>query len=110
LNVSADDSRGVDQGLRVVGGQGRGAASHGLKPDIVVITVGCKVPHLHHDFCVKRAEACWGRTAAMTARIHKTTDEEFEIQVRNLVRVVSACTLGLWSFAAGLLIGTFYLF
>ena len=26
---------------------------------------------------------------------------------RNLVRVVSACTLGLWSFAIGLLIGTF---
>jgi hypothetical protein len=46
----------------------------------------------------------------MTARIHKTTDEEFEVQVRNLVRIVSACTLGLWSFSAGLLIGTFYLF
>jgi hypothetical protein len=27
--------------------------------------------------------------------------------LRNLVRIVSACTLGLWSFAAGLLIGTF---
>jgi hypothetical protein len=27
--------------------------------------------------------------------------------LRNLVRVVSACTLGLWSFAVGLLIGTF---
>jgi hypothetical protein len=46
----------------------------------------------------------------MTARTYKTTDEEFEVQVRNLVRIVSACTLGLWSFAAGLLIGTFYLF
>jgi hypothetical protein len=42
---------------------------------------------------------------------HKTTDEaEYELQVRNLVRVVSVCTLGLWSFAAGLLIGIFYLF
>jgi len=26
---------------------------------------------------------------------------------RNLARLVSACTLGLWAFAAGLLIGTF---
>ncbi|WP_161854719.1 hypothetical protein [Bradyrhizobium sp. CCBAU 051011] len=46
----------------------------------------------------------------MAARFHETTDEEFEVQCRNLVRVVSACTLGLWSFSAGLLIGTFYLF
>ena len=46
----------------------------------------------------------------MTARPYKTTDEEFEVEMRNLVRIVSACTLGLWSFAAGLLIGTFYLF
>jgi hypothetical protein len=46
----------------------------------------------------------------MTARSYKITDEEFELQVRNLVRIVSACTLGLWSFSAGLLIGTFYLF
>ena len=46
----------------------------------------------------------------MTAQLNKITDEEFEVQVRNLVRVVSACTLGLWSFSAGLLIGTFYLF
>jgi len=27
--------------------------------------------------------------------------------LRNLVRVISACTLGLWAFAAGLLIGVF---
>jgi hypothetical protein len=46
----------------------------------------------------------------MTAPFNKTTDEEFEVQVRNLVRLVSVCTLGLWSFSAGLLIGTFYLF
>jgi hypothetical protein len=46
----------------------------------------------------------------MTARAYKRTDEEFEVEMRNLVRIVSACTLGLWSFAAGLLIGTFYLF
>ena len=46
----------------------------------------------------------------MTTRFHETTDEEFEVQVRNLVRIVSVCTLGLWSFSAGLLIGSFYLF
>jgi len=38
------------------------------------------------------------------------TEKEYEEQHRDLVRVVSACTLGLWSFAAGLLIGTFILF
>jgi hypothetical protein len=43
----------------------------------------------------------------MTARVHEITDEEFEVQVRNLVRLVSVCTLGLWSFSAGLLIGSF---
>ena len=46
----------------------------------------------------------------MTAPFTKTTDEEFELQIGQLVRLVSACTLGLWSFSAGLLIGTFYLF
>lgn len=46
----------------------------------------------------------------MAARFDETTDEEFEVQVRNLVRLVSVCTLGLWSFSAGLLIGSFYLF
>jgi hypothetical protein len=46
----------------------------------------------------------------MTAQFHKTTDEEFKVQVRNLLRLVSACTLGLWSFSVGLLIGSFYLF
>jgi hypothetical protein len=46
----------------------------------------------------------------MTTEFHKTTDEEYEERLRNLARVVSACTLGLWSFAAGLLIGSFFLF
>jgi hypothetical protein len=39
------------------------------------------------------------------------TDRTQEIprdnDLRNLVRLVSACTLGLWAFAAGLLIGVF---
>lgn len=45
------------------------------------------------------------------------TDQSREISpeadLRNLARVISVCTLGLWAFAAGLLIGTFlfsYLF
>jgi hypothetical protein len=46
----------------------------------------------------------------MIARFREMTDEEFEVQVRNFLRLVSACTLGLWSFSAGLLIGSFYLF
>jgi hypothetical protein len=46
----------------------------------------------------------------MTARYHERTDEEFDVQVRNLVRLVSVCTLGLWSFSAGLLIGGLYRF
>jgi hypothetical protein len=50
-----------------------------------------------------------GRPAPMTAQVHKT-EQEYEAQVRNLLRLVSACTLGLWSFSAGLLIGTFFLF
>jgi hypothetical protein len=45
----------------------------------------------------------------MTTQFHKT-DAEYETQVRNFLRLVSVCTLGLWSFAAGLLIGTFLLF
>jgi hypothetical protein len=37
------------------------------------------------------------------------TDRSHEIpqDLRILVRIVSACTLGLWAFAAGLLIGVF---
>jgi hypothetical protein len=42
-------------------------------------------------------------TAAMTDRSHEIPQDD----LRNLVRVVSACTLGLWAFAAGLLIGVF---
>jgi hypothetical protein len=51
-----------------------------------------------------------GQGRADDSSFRETTEEEFELQVRNLVRLVSACTLGLWSFAAGLLIGSFCLF
>jgi hypothetical protein len=43
----------------------------------------------------------------MAAQSHKTAEEEYEEQVRILIRIVSASTLGLLAFAAGLLIGTF---
>jgi hypothetical protein len=38
------------------------------------------------------------------------TDGEYELRLRMLVRIVSVCTLGLMSFATGLLIGAFVLF
>jgi hypothetical protein len=38
----------------------------------------------------------------MTDRSHENPHD-----LRNLVRVVSACTLGLWAFAVGLLIEVF---
>ncbi|MGY4479787.1 hypothetical protein [Bradyrhizobium sp. USDA 3364] len=43
---------------------------------------------------------------ALTYRSHSSWQD---VDLRNLVRVISACTLGLWAFAAGLLIGTFLL-
>jgi hypothetical protein len=80
-----------------------------LEPDQHRHRGGVQVPHLHHDLCVDPPTPA-GQGRAMTAQFNKTTDEEFEVQLRNLVRFVSACTLGLWSFSVGLLIGTFYLF
>ena len=38
------------------------------------------------------------------------TERQQDVQdadLRNLLRLISACTLGLWAFAAGILIGTF---
>ena len=40
----------------------------------------------------------------MKHRLHENLSDE---DLRNLARLISACTLGLWAFAAGLLIGTF---
>jgi hypothetical protein len=76
---------------------------------VIVINAGRKCPTFTTISAYIR-ERLLSRAAPMTAQFNKTTDEEFEMQARNLVRVVSACTLGLWSFSAGLLIGTFYLF
>jgi hypothetical protein len=54
---------------------------------------------------------CWPKISALDVPIwprgqnmHQTTQDA---DLRNLVRIVSACTLGLWAFGAGLLIGTF---
>lgn len=49
----------------------------------------------------------YGRAVAVSAQSHKTAEEEYEAQVRILIRIVSSSTLGLLAFAAGLLIGTF---
>jgi hypothetical protein len=46
----------------------------------------------------------------LTAQFCKTEREKYEGQMRTLGRVISTCTLGLLSFAAGLLIGVFILF
>jgi len=50
------------------------------------------------------SNCCEGGAAAMTDRSHEIIPQD---DLRILVRVVSACTLGLWAFAAGLLIGVF---
>ena len=57
------------------------------------------------DAAVHRAPAIAAKrgAAAMTDRSHEIPQDD----LRNLVRVVSAWTLGLWAFAAGLLIGVF---
>ena len=53
----------------------------------------------------------WDATAATAGGGLQLTDRSDEtmqdVDLRNFARVVSACTLGLWAFAAGLLIGTF---
>jgi VanZ family protein len=46
----------------------------------------------------------------LTAQFYKTAEEKYEEQLRTLGHIISACTLGLLSFAAGLLIGVFILF
>jgi len=40
----------------------------------------------------------------MTGQSHEIPQD---VDLRNLARLVSACTLGLWAFAAGLVIGAF---
>ena len=45
------------------------------------------------------------RGGYMTDRSRETVTD---VDLRNLFRIVSACTLGLWAFAAGLLIGVFW--
>jgi hypothetical protein len=57
------------------------------------------MPPVHNG---RPSPCCEGKTAAMADRSHEIPQD-----LRILVRVVSACTLGLWAFAAGLLIGVF---
>jgi hypothetical protein len=53
--------------------------------------------------CNSPVTGATGRGAAAMA----DRSQEVPQDLRNLVRVVSACTLGLWAFAVGLLIGVF---
>ena len=48
--------------------------------------------------CAYIATTLLGRAVPITAQFHETTEAEFEVQVRNLVRLVSACTLGFGPF------------
>ena len=47
----------------------------------------------------------WGAATMTDGTSSNITASDADL--RNLARIVSACTLGLWAFAAGLLIGTF---
>jgi hypothetical protein len=53
------------------------------------------------DISWRPAATAGGR--CMTERLQDVQDAD----LRNLLRLISACTLGLWAFAAGILIGTF---
>ena len=69
------------------------------------------MPRLDHDLGYNwRAEQSTGRAVPVAAQIQDMTDDEYEARLRILVRIVSVSTLGLCSFAAGLLIGAFVLF
>jgi hypothetical protein len=57
---------------------------------------------------VNLAKSSDGRPVSVTAQSHKTAEQEYEEQVRVLLRIVSVTILGLIAFAAGLLIGTFF--
>ena len=58
------------------------------------------VPPVHKGD--RPSNCCDGSTVAMMDQSHEVPQD-----LRNLVRIVSACTLGLWAFSAGLLIGVF---
>ena len=57
------------------------------------------MPLAGHDLGLTSPYLGDGRAVAMTAQSHKTAEEEYEEQVRILVRIVSASTLGLLAFA-----------
>ena len=50
-----------------------------------------------------------GRVLSNDSSVHQSNRRGVEVQIRNLVRVVSACTLET-DYFLGLLIGTFFLF
>ena len=75
------------------------------EPDRQPLTLGFKLESMagHCPVHKGRPQQLLRRgVAAMTDRSHEIPQD-----FRNLVRLVSACTLGLWAFGAGLLIGVF---
>jgi len=74
----------------------------------IAITAGRKCPTFTM-ICAYMRPGLLGRATPMTAQFHETTEAEFEVQVRNLVRLASACTLVLWPFSAGVLLGGVFL-
>jgi hypothetical protein len=60
-------------------------------------------PMRRYQFSGDLAATAVGRPV-MTDRSQEITQDN---DLRNLARIVSACTLGLWAFAGGLLIGVF---
>ena len=75
--------------------------------------------HLWGEPCVRPWKECqfsrngWRPPQGALQMTDQSREISPEADLRNLARVISVCTLGLWAFAAGLLIGTFlfsYLF
>ena len=55
------------------------------------------------SYFVRRALCIAGAKAKRGRAMADSTDAD----LRNIIRLISVCTLGLWTFAAGLLIGVF---
>jgi hypothetical protein len=72
-------------------------------PELGFISLNAWPGRLGYRVSATPSNCCEGGVAAMTDRSHDVPQDDLRI----LVRIVSACTLGLWAFAAGLLIGVF---
>ncbi len=80
--------------------------SHCILNKLDLDTTGCLHLGTYREQAVEPGRKGGRRRGCLqlTYRSHSSWQDD---DLRNLVRVISACTLGLWAFAAGLLIGTF---